>query len=124
MTIKKLNDEISQLKDKILEADRKTSILGEMENRLRDAVHDIRDLENIVRQKEELNLKLTNEMKDVERNKQQLLSFEEKIKLLMDENERFAGLVQERDKEVEKWRGECLALERYVFFLPILIGSR
>jgi DNA repair exonuclease SbcCD ATPase subunit len=116
MTIKKLNDEISQLKDKILEADRKTSILGEMENRLRDAVHDIRDLENIVRQKEELNLKLTNEMKDVERNKQQLLSFEEKIKLLMDENERFAGLVQERDKEVEKWRGECLALERYDIF--------
>lgn len=38
--------------------------------------------------------------------------YQEKVNILMEENQRFAGVIQERDKDIEKWRSDCLSLER------------
>ena len=69
-------------------------------------------MENVIREKDQHIIKLNNDQKELERVKNQVQQYEEKFKLMVEENERFAGLIQDRDKDIERWRTECLSQER------------
>lgn len=58
---KNFNEEIASLNEQIQEANRKTSILGEMEKRLTEAIEDIREMENVIREKDQHIIKLNND---------------------------------------------------------------
>jgi len=83
-----------------------------MEGRLKDAVIDIQQMEQILNDKENLNLKLSYEIKELEKANNQIYKYQEKVQMLMEESQRFTGIIQERDKDIEKWRSDCLSLER------------
>ena len=66
-------------------------------------------MENVIREKDQHMIKLNNDLKELDRVRTQVLQYEEKFKLMVEENERFAGLIQDRDKDIERWRTECLS---------------
>lgn len=110
--IKKIEDENILLNDKLLEFNQKNEKFALAENRIRELLNKLRNLEDELREKEDENLGLKKETKEVERHKQALFNYEEKTKSLLDENERFSRIIQEKSQDIEKWRDECLSLER------------